>query len=205
MKKDRIALILNIAAAVIGLAGVGLRLSRSADDFFLYYTQLSNVVALISSILYIMFRDTGNERLGRFVRAVRYLGACGLATTFVVVMCIFIPVSGSVKSLLDTPHGVLQHAVCPVISVASYVFFEKGLKARRAVLIPIGATAVYAFTIYTLNFLRLAPAPYPFFDVYNNSIAGLVLWFLGLLLLIGALSVAVFACNRRFGGVDKGT
>ena len=202
MKKDKIALILNIAAAVIGLVAVGLRLSRRVDDFFLYYTQLSNVVGIVSSVLYILFRNTGREGLGRFVRAVRYLGVCVLAMTFVVVMFIFIPVSGSVKSLLDTPHGVLQHAVCPVISVASYVFFEKGLRARRAVLIPLGATAVYAFAIYTLNFLRLAPAPYPFFDVYNNSIVGLVLWFLGLLLLIGALSVAVFACNRRFG--DKG-
>ena len=165
MKKSSIALILNIAAAVLGIVGIGFRLARSAEDFFLYYTQLSNVAAAIGSVLYIFLRGSGNERVRVFVRSVRYLSSCMLTMTFIVVMCIFIPFGGSVEVLLGRVNGFLHHAVCPVISVVSYVFFEQGVVRRRSVALPLTVTAVYAFIMYTLNFLRLAPAPYPFFDV----------------------------------------
>ena len=199
MNKSNIALILNIAAAALGIVGIGFRLARSAEDFFLYYTQLSNVCAASVSLLYIFLRGSGNERVRKAVRALRYLSSCMLTMTFIVVMCIFIPLGGSVPTLLGSVNGFLHHAVCPVISVTSYVFFEEGVRTRKALLIPFTATAVYAFVIYTLNFLRLAPAPYPFFDVYNNSISGLVIWFFSLMVLVIAISAVIYALNKKFG------
>nr|MCR4779715.1 hypothetical protein [Ruminiclostridium sp.] len=62
MKKRDIALILNIAAFVLGCTGVVFRVVRSTADFFLYYTQLSNVAAIISSAMYTAFRSAENER-----------------------------------------------------------------------------------------------------------------------------------------------
>ena len=126
MNRKYIAFALNCAALVCGIVGIVVRLVRNVDDFFLYYTQLSNVAAVISSAIYIIFSRSGNEKTQKFVRCMRYLGACGLGMTFAVVMFIFLPVGGedAYRRLMCSVNGVLHHAVCPVLSVVSYVFFE---------------------------------------------------------------------------------
>ena len=199
-KQRNIALVLNIAAFVLGSVGIIYRLARSFDDFFLYYTQISNVVAVISSAMYIAFRNAGSERLRGAVTASRYLGACMLTMTFLVVVCIFVPFGTEVttRRLLGSVNGMLHHIVCPLVSVISYIFFEDGVKTRRAVLIPFTATAIYAFTIYALNFLRLAGAPYPFFEVYDHPVPELIAWFVGLMAMITCIAAAV-----RLGNLAK--
>lgn len=193
MKKQNIALILNIIAFVCGSVGIVFRLMRGVGDFFLYYTQISNVVAVISSAMYIAFRNTENVKLRTFLTCSRYLAACMLTMTFMVVVCIFLPFSAGTAAprLFGSVNGVMHHAVCPVLSVVSYIFFEDGVKTRRALLIPIIATAIYSFAIYTLNFLRLAEAPYPFFEVYDHPTAEIVLWFFALMALVTGISVVI--------------
>lgn len=201
MKKQNIALILNIAAFVCGSVGIVFRLVRSFDDFFLYYTQISNVIAVISSAIYIAFRNTGNVKLRTFVTCTRYLAACMLTMTFIVVVCIFIPWSAgtAIPRLFGSVNGVMHHAVCPVLSVGSYIFFEDGVKKRKAMLIPFIATAIYSFTIYALNILRLAGAPYPFFEVYDHPVWQLILWFFALMALIAGIAAAVRFANIKAG------
>ena len=194
------ALILNAAAFVCGTIGIIVRVARNIPDFFLYYTQLSNVAAVIGSALFIAFRSTGNARLRTFVRGARYLSACGLTMTFLVVMCIFIPFGDTpamISRLLGHVNGFMHHLVCPVISVISYVWFEEGVKTRKAILIPFIATAIYAFTVYALNFLRLAPAPYPFFEVYDHPVPELIAWFFGLMLLVAAIGTVIRLANLK--------
>lgn len=197
MNRQKIALILNIAAFVLGSVGIIFRLAHSLSDFFLYYTQISNVAAVVSSAIYIALRNTRSAGTASFVRCSRYLSSCMLTMTFFVVMCIFVPFGTpeTAQRLLCSVNGALHHVVCPVISVASYVVFEDGVRSRRAVLIPFIATAIYAFTVYALNLLRLAYAPYPFFEVYEHPISELVLWFLGLMLMIAAIAAGVRLAN----------
>lgn len=206
MNKPKIALILNIIAFVLGCVGIIVRVVRDIPDFWLYYTQLSNVVAVISSAMFIAFRNSRNEKLRAVVRGVRYLSASALTMTFIVVMCIFIPFGDTpamVSRLLGHVNGFLHHLVCPVISVASYVFFERGVRTWKGLLIPFVGTAVYAFTVYALNFLRLAPAPYPFFEVYEHPVWELVAWFFGLMALITGIAVVIKAANNKFGDNER--
>ena len=204
-KRQTAALILNAAAFVFGGVGIGYRLTEGLEDFFLYYTQLSNIVAVISSAMFIAFRRSENEKLRTFIRGTRYLAACGLTMTFLVVMCFFVPFGTPqvVHNLLGKVNGFLHHLVCPVLSVMSYIFFEDGVKSREAVLIPFIATGIYSFTIYTLNFLRLAGAPYPFFEVYDHPAGELVLWFFGLMALVAGIAFAVRAANMKVGEKEK--
>ncbi len=199
-RRNDTALVLNILAFLFGGIGIIVRVARDIPDFWLYYTQLSNVAAVISSAIYIAFHSTRSKKLAAFVRGVRYLGVCSLTMTFMVVMCIFLPFGGTpavMERLLLHVNGVLHHLVCPVISVVSYVWFEDGVKSRRALLIPVGATAVYAFAMYALNFLRLAPAPYPFFAVYEHPLWEIVAWFFGLLALVAGIAVVLRVANLK--------
>ena len=201
MNKPKIALILNIAAFVLGAVGIIVRVARNIPDFWLYYTQLSNVAAVISSAIYIAFRNSRNEKLRAWVRGIRYLSACALTMTFMVVMCIFVPLGTpeTTARLLGHVNGFLHHLVCPVVSVASYIVFEEGVKAKRAFFIPFGATAVYAFTVYTLNYFYLAPAPYPFFEVHEHPVWELTAWFFGLMLLVAGIAFVIKRANNKFG------
>ncbi|MBP5604115.1 MAG: hypothetical protein J6X60_01030 [Ruminiclostridium sp.] len=208
MNKNRknIALILNIAAFICGSVGIVFRLVRSFDDFFLYYTQLSNVAGVISSAIYIAFRSAESAKIRRFTVCARYLSSCMLMMTFIVVMCIFIPFGTprTTLRLMGSVNGVLHHAVCPIISVVSYIFFEDGVRSRRSMLIPIISTAIYAAVVYALNFMRLADAPYPFFEVYDHPAHELVLWFFGLMALVSAIAAAVRFANIKFSrGKDE--
>lgn len=195
-KRRDIAFILNIAAFVLGSVGIIVRIARNIPDFWLYYTQVSNVVAVISSAIYIALRKS-DGKLRTFVTCSRYLGACMLTMTFLVVVCIFIPFGTpeTTKRLLCSVNGMLHHIVCPVISAVSYIFFEDGVRTRKALLVPFIATAIYSFTVYTLNFLRLAPAPYPFFEVYEHPVWELVAWFFGLMLMVTAIAVVIRLAN----------
>ena len=103
MKKQNIALILNIIAFVCGSVGIVFRLMRGVGDFFLYYTQISNVVAVISSAMYIAFRNTENAKLRTFLTCSRYLAACMLTMTFMVVVCIFLPFSAGTAAPRPRP------------------------------------------------------------------------------------------------------
>ncbi|MBO6302392.1 MAG: hypothetical protein J6N15_08155 [Ruminiclostridium sp.] len=206
-KRQKIALILNILAFVLGGIGIIVRVARDIPHFWLYYTQISNVAAVISSAMYIAFRNTDDPRLAAAVRGCRYLSACGLTMTFMVVTFIFLPFGTpeSAEMLAGHLNGILHHFVCPVISVASYIFFEDGVRSRRSVLIPFCATAVYAFTMYALNYLRLAPAPYPFFAVYDYPLWELVVWFFGLMLLVATIAAAVRLANIKANKKEKET
>lgn len=199
-KRQNIALILNIIAFVLGSIGIIVRIARDIPDFWLYYTQLSNVAAVISSAMYIALRNTQNKTLSAVVRGARYLAACSLTMTFIVVMCIFVPFGDTpvmVERMLLHVNGFLHHAVCPVICVISYVWFEEGANTGKAPLIPLIATAIYAFTVYALNIFRLAPAPYPFFAVYEHPVWEIVVWFIGLLLLVAGIALVIRWANRK--------
>ena len=53
MNKKIVAIILNILIIILGLTGIGIAvILHMTKDFLLYYTNLSNVFAVISSIIY---------------------------------------------------------------------------------------------------------------------------------------------------------
>ena len=53
-RKNLVALILNIILVIFGLIGVILA-SKEIENIFLFYTEDSNILAIISSILFAIF------------------------------------------------------------------------------------------------------------------------------------------------------
>lgn len=102
-----------------------------------YYTFLQNFIALIVSIVFLVYGICSliaQDTIPEFVKGLRYTATCGLAATMFVFAVILAPryKSGSSSSHSNIFCGLnpqkanfLLHYLCPVISIVSFVFFER--------------------------------------------------------------------------------
>jgi hypothetical protein len=181
-------LIAIIVSELIGLATRGFgRLIRT----FIFYTQLSNVAALLSACLLLFFGPSPA------VTAFRYLSVCMLWMTMLVTIFILVPTIKNTKLLLWSRVGFFLHLLCPVLNTVSYLFFEPHVSAA-AIAIPAAVTLVYGVIMLYMNYIRRVDGPYPFLRVHNQSAAATVIWIIILLALITAIGSGVYFTASAF-------
>lgn len=149
---------------------------------FQYYTQDSNYLALGSSVIYTIFavrKFAGKQEIPEWVATIRYMASCCLLLTFTVVLFVLIPMSGfqyAGKMLLQGAM-LYHHLLCPVLSAASFLLFERGFSAsRKTILAAMAPTVVYALIIIALNIAKLLRGPYPFLYVYEQPVWMSFMW-----------------------------
>jgi len=154
-----------VTVLVIFFECIGLRISIAGRKWGIlaYYTQLSNLIALVSSLLYLVAAGT------KAVTLLRFLTVSVLTMTFLITVFVLVPMGGSAKKLLFSGNGLYHHVICPILSVGSYFL-----------------------TMVTLNGLRKYDGPYPFFRVHRQSGLATVIWLLVLLTVIGSISTALY-------------
>lgn len=222
------ALICNAAVVLMEIVGVVLSIGRHGQNMFLFYTQDSNIFAGISSLIFcicavsLLVRKAGYI-VPKWVKILRYLSTCVLMVTFLVVVLILAPsIAGSsveelsfsmVKELnVDHTFSIVEaykimmlynsmlfhHFLCPVLSLISFVLFERepecGLRVTLLAMIP---TVVYAAVLIPLNIARVVTGPYPFLMVYNQSVTASILWCIGILGFAYLIALGVWALNRK--------
>ena len=168
------------------LEAIGLYISISERKWlvFIFYTQLSNMVAAVSALLLVVL---GHRP---WIAALRYLSTCMLVLTFIVTVFVLIPMGGSPKKLLFSGNGPYHHLLCPVLGTISYIFFEQHCDSR-VLMLPVIVTLVYGLIMLVLNALRKVDGPYPFFRVHNQPLRATVLWMVVLLLVTAGISWVV--------------
>ena len=184
------AIALNIL--LLGLEAWGMRLvlqKRPLGQLFQFYTQLSNMTAALSAMALLLFGQAG------WVAHFRYLGTSMLLMTAFVTACVLVPMGGDPKKLLGVGSGLINHVLCPVLCIVSYLFFERHAPFR-ALLLPVAVTLVYGIVLLRLNALGTVDGPYPFFRVRAQSARATVLWFLALLAAVTLLSALLGVLGR---------
>lgn len=151
---------------------------------FAYYTQISNLLTLISSALLVVFgrRD--------FVEVLRLTSVSMMIMTFFVTACILVPMSRKPKELLFTGSGLFHHLLIPVLSTATYLFAEKKAAFVWAIFPPV-ITLIYGLVMLYLNYKKKVEGPYPFFMVRSMGAKLTTLWMVALMIVISVISVAV--------------
>ena len=108
-----------------------------------FYTFLQNFIALTVSILFCVFdvRELlGYGNIPELMKGLRYTATCGLAATMFVFAVFLAPrfKSGKSKTHTDLFGGLepktanlLLHYICPIISILSFVLFERGTVLYR--------------------------------------------------------------------------
>ena len=119
-----------------------------------------------------------------------------LTMTFLITLCVLVPMGGGFKTLMLSGNGLYHHTLCPIISVLSYVLWEPH---SNIWLLPVIVTTVYGLIMLYMNWKQRFDGPYPFFRGRQQSTLATVLWMLGLIAFIAVLSLGIIGASEKAG------
>lgn len=183
------ARILNLLVLFLEVRGLSISISGRKWGILVYYTQLSNLLTALSSLLLVGLGQP------EWVTVLRYISTCMLIMTFLVTTCVLIPMGGDPHKLLWSGNGLYHHILCPVLSSLSYLFAENHA-GSGAILLPVAITLIYGFTMLYLNAIDRVDGPYPFFQVRRHPRKTIILWMVVLTGAIGIISILVWLAGR---------
>lgn len=173
-------LVLIIVCEIWGITGVE---KKHLLKSMIYYTQLSNVAALISAALLLCFGPA------KWISVFRYLSVCLLIMTCLVTVFVLQPLIHDSYLLLWSRTGFFLHLVCPLLNTLSYVFLET--HAEGSVFLPPAATLLYGVIMLYMNYVEKVDGPYPFLRIRHQTKTATVIWIIVLLAAMGAISSLV--------------
>lgn len=209
MTKQKVAaLVSNILLMILGFIGLIKAFSAYSTNLFVYYTVDSNILCLISNILYVLFFiiKRKQEDFPLFVLIIRFMATICLAVTFIVVVAYLAPSKvwiadgtyfDNLKILLFKDDMLYQHLLCPIVSFISFSFFEgdRRLNKKKTIWMGVIPTLVYGTILIILNTLNVVNGPYPFFRIEENpKFYALVM--VGIILLSYLLSKYILLINQ---------
>lgn len=174
------AIAANIIIMILELIGLRLSIKRGRWKILQFYTQLSNIIALLSSVLFLL--------VGEKAAWLRFTGVCMLTMTFFVSLLILVPMGAGFKKMMLTNSGLFHHTLCPVLSTISYIVWEPHASFW---FIPVVLTFIYGMIMLYLNWKEIIDGPYPFFRVRHQSALATVVWYFALTAVIMLIAFAV--------------
>jgi len=175
---------MNAIIFVAEIIGFILAVGNNGFVIFIYYTQLSNLVLLIASGLYLLFSLKNKDGdIPKGIVNFRYIATCLTAVTFLTVVFVLIPMmvpSGTqwIYFLLFREANFFHHVLCPILAFVSFLLFEEGYNpSKKLPVIAMLPTLGYAVVTTSLNVAKLLHGPYPFLYVYEQPLWMSVMWF----------------------------
>ncbi len=185
--KRRIVIIaLNALICILELAVLAWHIVEKNRTAILYYTNVSNLLSLITSAILVFSKGNVSDRLSIW----RYRAVSMMTMTFLVVTLILSPMAGkgALQFFLFNGKYILSHLLCPVLSVAVWIA-EPGYLGKKDIVRSIYPSLAYAAVLVPLNIARLFKGPYPFLQFWDIGPVMTVVWLIALTvmaILIGA-------------------
>lgn len=198
MNKKRICSLLNIAIIVLEIVGFTISLVNTGRIGIEWYTEESNLLALVAAVLYLAFM-TSKKKMPEFVRWIKYTAALGLLVTFLVTAFVLAPMYNFNYGYLFF-HGNLfyHHLICPLLAVLAFVRFDEiGKISKEDTKKSMIWTAAYAVLMIVLNIVGVIEGPYPFLMVLKQPVYMSVIWFFAIVGSAFGLSTALRKIKNR--------
>ena len=202
--KRTFALIANLMIVVFGTIGF-VQTYMMIPNVFVYYTVCSNVLAVVGSVLYVLYIliKKNQKEIPAFVMYLRYAGTCCLALTFIVVITILSATGEGtyIENLIGMtakPPFIFHHFLCPIISFVSFTLFEgdRRLNKKKTIWLAVIPTLVYGAILIILNLVGMVEGPYPFLKINSQPIYMSVIWFVVIVVLDYFLSRFTLLFNQ---------
>lgn len=170
----------RVMFVALGLLGQFIAFQRTAfraDRHVVYYTNLSNILAIIVA-LYLLIK---HSRIGKgqpliaptWVGKLRFAASAGISLTFVGFSLLLIPMTPA--SYLLSVDNLLVHNLVPILSVLDYLMFDEGVEEGQPRL-RWGLLLGFFYLLLTLTlfqsgfrYARGAAGPYFFLDPDING------------------------------------
>lgn len=208
-RKKQFSLISNLLIAGMELGALLLCFIFEWPSTFKYYTTISNVFAGISCFLLVLYQIINyknSKEIPYFVIIFKYISACMLSVTFLVVLFVLIPASGDINEmirLLFSPKLLFHHTLCPILCIISFVFFENEYKIeKKYIFYSLIPTLLYAIIFIFLNAFNIVSGPYFFLKVNNQPIYMSIIWFVAIMSGAYGISTLLWFLNKR-GNICK--
>ena len=157
-------------------------------ESFIYYTILSNLFALIVSIIY--FYYSYQKKIPKVINILRLSSVLSLAVTFLVSLFILLPSFNFNFKLMYGGMNLFLHFVCPVLLLVIYLIYDKKNKlTKKDIMLANMLTFVYGAIMVPLNIIKVIEGPYPFLMVYKQSIFMIIIW---LIVIVGGTTLLGF-------------
>ncbi len=181
---ETITAMIHLAIIVLELIGIYLSYRHVKEQIFLYYTEISNALTLLSSILYLL--SGGNVPL------LRYLSSCMLTMTALISLLVLSPAGGFKETMLSG-ECFYHHTLVPLISTGSYIFLEPHSHLWH---LPVLITFVYGIVMIIFNSLGMIEGPYDFLMIRKNGSGTTAKWIILMLLVISLISAGISLITR---------
>ena len=147
-------------------------------SIFRYYTFLNSFIALIVSFIFSIFLINNiiyNNLVPEYIKGLRYVATCGLVATMIIYKLFLSNKSQNLISSDDfkaktnlQKTNIIIHYVCPIISLVSFIFFERQIELLNSkwTLYTAIPSCLYWSVYLILSTLKLWEEPY---DFSNNS------------------------------------
>ncbi len=186
---------------IAGVFGQAVSLRRGGFDsgaYFLYYTNISNILVTLFSVIFLVLDLSARNRgepltLPRWLLTVRFTLTAGILLTFAVFSLLLIPTVS--LSYLASPANLLVHNLVPLLACLDFILFRHTWEEKQPLLPGLALPFIYFAFIMALTFSGVRfngqAVPYYFLDFRANGwfTAGAgtlgVFWWL---LILGALT-----------------
>ena len=189
--KKRLDIIIHILIIILEILAFIRAIRHEGRVAIEFYTDLSNLMALITSILYLIFYKKENK----FINSLYFVTTTMLTITLLVVIFVLGPMySFDYKWLILQGSHFIMHLICPVLFISVYLFYKKRNDNKYLSVI---VTGIYGIVLIILNLLKVVDGPYPFLKVYNQSILTSILWGIILLSVSLVISILLIKLNNK--------
>ena len=213
MKKfaDTVRRLLSIALNLFIVWAEPIALPMSWDwgkeQMFIFYTEDSNIlsacICAMVAVGQLVCIFTGRE-LPRWLHTLKYIATCCLTMTFLTVVFVLGPMYEDGNGwyiMLCTSSMLYHHLLNPLAAMVSFVLLERQPRLPRSATVwALLPTVVYGSVILVLNLQRKVEGPYPFLQVYNQSVPMTILW---CILMLGTNYLYVWLLWRLGGNARK--
>lgn len=187
---------LNILFMFFEVVSLAWTVGAMGKESFIYYTILSNFLALIVGIIY--FYYSYGKKMPKVVALLRLTSVLSLLITFVVALFILLP---SMKFNFKFMYGganFFLHLVCPILLFIIYLKYDKkDVLTKKEVLYANLLTYIYGLVMLPLNIFKVVEGPYPFLMVYKQSVIMSIIW---LIIIVGGttlLGVGLYNIKKK--------
>lgn len=189
-----INILINLLIIILEIMGFVLVFKEMGITSLEYYTEDSNLLLLLSSII-LLIQISKNNEIPSWFKSFRYIAIVSTTLTLIIVLTVLSWTTElGLYHLLFHESMLYHHTVCPVLAIISFVFLERyeNLHAIQGLYF----TAIYGIIMISLNALKIVKGPYPFLLVHNQPIIHSIIW----TALIFAITYAIALILKKVNG-----